>query len=357
MRKRTKVSVGVVAVVVAAALVAGSVVILRRNDRGSDPVASSQDPTVPVAKTDLVETQQIDGTLGYAGTVSVETDRNSIVTWLPQPGDTITRGQHVYDGDNQPVPLLYGKLPFWRDLYDGVADGPDVQILEQNLQKLGYGGGLTVDDRFTAATTAAVRKWQKARHAERTGRVKVGDVVVLPGAVRVAEVKAKLGTRAAGEVLTATGIRKQVTVDLPATKSALAVRGSKVTVGLPDGKNASGKVVTVGTTAKAPPNKDDGGDKTPTLPVVIALDDPAVTGALDGAPVTVDFRGTVHKGVLAVPVNALLALAEGGFGVQAVAGDGTKRIVVVELGAFADGRVEIRGNGLSAGMKVTVPAT
>jgi peptidoglycan hydrolase-like protein with peptidoglycan-binding domain len=241
-------------------------------------------------------------------------------------------------------------------LYDGVAKGPDVLILEQNLRKLGYGGGLNVDDEFTAATAAAVRKWQKARGAERTGRVKVGDVIVLPGAIRVAEVKAKIGTRAAGEVLTATGVRKQVTVNLPATKSALAARGSKVTVGLPDGKNASGKVVTVGTTAKAP-GKDDGGDKTPTLPVVIALDDPAVTGALDGAPVTVDFRGTVHKGVLAVPVNALLALAEGGFGVQAVDADGTKRIVVVELGAFAGGRVEVKGNGVTAGMKVTVPAT
>ncbi|WP_285689171.1 peptidoglycan-binding protein [Actinoplanes sp. NBRC 103695] len=355
MRKRTKVAV--VAVAVTAAVIAGSVVILTRDDRGGEQVAAGQDLTTPVVKTDLVETQQVDGTLGYAGTVSVETDRSSIVTWLPQPGDTITRGQHVYDGDNQPVPLLYGKLPFWRELYHGVADGPDVRILEQNLRKLGYGGGLNVDDEFTAATAAAVRKWQKALGAERTGRVKVGDVVVLPGAIRVAEVKAKIGTRAAGEVLTATGVRKQVTVDLPPTKSALAVRGSKVTVGLPDGKNASGKVVTVGTTAKAPSGDDDGGDKTPTLPVVIALDDPAVTGALDGAPVTVDFRGTVHKGVFAVPVNALLALAEGGFGVQAVAGDGTKRIVVVELGAFAGGRVEIKGNGLTAGMKVTVPAT
>jgi hypothetical protein len=253
--------------------------------------------------------------------------------------------------------LLYGKLAFWREVYDRVADGAVVRMLEENLQKLGLGGGLTVDNKFTEATAAAVRKWQKARGAERTGRVKVGNVVVLPGAVRVAEVKAKLGTHAVGEVLTATGIRKQVTVALPATKSAVAVKGSRVTVGLPDGKKAGGKIVTVGTTAKAPPGKDDGGDKTPTLPVVIALDDPAVTGALDGAPVTVDFRGTVHKGVLAVPVNALLALAEGGFGVQAVATDGQKRIVVVKLGAFAAGRVEITGNGLTAGMKVTVPAT
>ena len=57
-----------------------------------------------------------------------------------------------------------------------------------------------------------------------------------------------------------------------------------------------------------------------------------------------------------MPVNALLALSEGGFGVQSVADDGAKRIVPVELGAFANGQVEVKGDGLTAGMKVTVPA-
>jgi peptidoglycan hydrolase-like protein with peptidoglycan-binding domain len=343
----------VVIATLTAGVVAGSLLIGTRGDGNRHRVASDQEPTVPVVKTDLVETQQVDGTLGYAGTTSVVAVRSPMVTWLPQPGDTITRGQHVYDGDNQPVPLLYGRLPFWRELHAGVADGPDVRILEENLQKLGYGDGLTVDDKFTDATASAVRKWQKALGAARTGKVEVGDVVVLPSEIRVADVKAQTGTRAAGEILTATGVSKQVTVDLPATKSALAVKGNKVTVGLPDGTNANGTITTVGTTAKAPADKQD----SPTLPVTIALDDPAVTGALDGAPVTVNFQGTVHKGVLAVPVNALLALAEGGFGVQAVAGDGTKRIVTVSLGAFANGRVEVKGAGLTAGMNVTVPAT
>jgi peptidoglycan hydrolase-like protein with peptidoglycan-binding domain len=348
VRVGTKISLAV-AVTVTVGFVAGGFVLAGRADRRPAPTADPQ-PTVPVVKTDLVETQQVDGTLGYAGTAAVTSERSPILTWLPQPGDTVTRGQHVYDGDNQPVPLLYGKKPFWRDLYDGVSDGPDVKILEQNLRALGYGEGLTIDDTYTAATAARVRQWQKALGVKRTGRVGLGDVVVLPGPIRVAVVRATTGARAGGEILTATGTRKQVTVDLPVTKSALAVKGSRVTVGLPDGKNAAGRIVAVGTIATAK-------DQSATLPVTVALDDPAVTGALDGAPVTVDLRGTVHKGVLAVPVDALLALAEGGFGVQVAGDDGSRRIVPVELGAFANGKVEVSGGGLAAGVKVTVPAT
>lgn len=348
MRTGTRITV---AATVVAGLAVGAFVVTARGDRRPAPAAAAP-PTVPVVRTDLVETQQVDGTLGYAGTAVVSSELNGIVTWLPQPGDTIARGQHVYEAGGRPVPLFYGTKPFWRDLYDGVSDGPDVRILEQNLKALGYGEGLTVDDTYTAATAARVRQWQKALGVERTGRVALGDVVVLPGPIRVAQVRATPGARATGEILTATGTRKQVTVDLPATKSALAVKDRRVTVGLPDGRTATGRIVSVGTVATAKDKPDSA-----TLPVTIALDDPAVTGALDGAPVTVDLRGTVHKGVLAVPVDALLALAEGGFGVQAADGGGTLRIVPVELGAFANGKVEVKGAGLAAGMKVTVPAT
>jgi peptidoglycan hydrolase-like protein with peptidoglycan-binding domain len=354
VRTRTKIGLAVAATATAG-LGAGAVVVATGGDRHPAPVAEPP-PTVAVTKTDLVETQQVDGILGYAGTATVTAQRSRIVTWLPQPGDTIVRGQHLYDGDNQPVPLFYGKTPFWRDLHDGVADGPDVKTLERNLRALGFGEGLTVDDTYTAATAARVRQWQKSLGVRRTGQVALGDVIVLPGPVRVAEVPAKTGAPAAGEILTATGTRKQVAVDLPVTKSALAVKGGRVTVGLPDGKTATGRITAVGTVATAK-DKQDGQQNSATIPVTIALDDPAVTGALDGAPVTVDFRGTTHKGVLAVPVDALLALAEGGFGVQVVADGGGSRIVAVQLGAFANGRVEVRGDGLAAGMKVTVPAT
>ncbi|MFF3853201.1 peptidoglycan-binding protein [Micromonospora sp. NPDC002575] len=329
--------------------------------RQGDPPAPVDRPesTVPVTKTDLVETQQVDGQLGYAGTASVIAGRNTMVTWLPQPGDTITRGQRVYDGDNRPVLLLYGKTPFWRELSLGVTDDPDVQILEENLRSLGYGKNLTVDNKFTAATAAVIRKWQKDHGLEQTGTVALGDVVVLPGPIRVAEVKAKTGAPASGEILTATGTVKQVTVDLPVTKSGLAVKEKAVTVGLPDGTTGTGKITAVGAivAADGKGNGQNSAGGTPTILVTIALDDPAVTGTLDGAPVTVNFRGEEHKGVLTVPVNALLALAEGGFGVQKVSDDGSKSIVTVELGAFANSRVEITGTGVVEGMKVTVPAT
>jgi multidrug efflux pump subunit AcrA (membrane-fusion protein) len=75
---------------------------------------------------------------------------------------------------------------------------------------------------------------------------------------------------------------------------------------------------------------------------------------LDGAPVTVGFTGETRKNVLAVPVNALLADAKGGYSVEVVDSAG-RRLVPVELGVFADGQVEVSGNGLKAGMRVEVP--
>ncbi|WP_243708481.1 hypothetical protein [Actinomadura sp. GC306] len=61
-----------------------------------------------------------------------------------------------------------------------------------------------------------------------------------------------------------------------------------------------------------------------------------------------------RKGVLSVPVEALLALREGGFGVEVVDGAG-RRLVPVDVGAFGGGRVEVAG-GVREGMKVGVPA-
>ncbi len=57
-----------------------------------------------------------------------------------------------------------------------------------------------------------------------------------------------------------------------------------------------------------------------------------------------------------MPVNALLALIEGGYAVERVEADGTTRLVRVELGIFQDAWVEVRGTGLAAGDSVVVPS-
>ena len=71
--------------------------------------------------------------------------------------------------------------------------------------------------------------------------------------------------------------------------------------------------------------------------------------------VDVGFTASERKDVLTVPVAALLALAEGGYGVRSSTA-ATTRIVAVETGLFADGRVEVTGDGLAEGMTVGVPA-
>ena len=59
-----------------------------------------------------------------------------------------------------------------------------------------------------------------------------------------------------------------------------------------------------------------------------------------------------------MPVNALLALLEGGYAVEVVAADGTTHLVGVETGMFQDGWVEIEvpSGGLAEGDKVVVPS-
>jgi hypothetical protein len=91
--------------------------------------------------------------------------------------------------------------------------------------------------------------------------------------------------------------------------------------------------------------------------VTVTLDDPAATGSVDQAPVKVGITSDSRKRVLAVPVNALLALAEGGYGVRVVDGTASGRIVAVTTGLFARGTVEVSGEGIAEGAQVEVPAS
>src|SRR5262249_2024779 len=203
--------------------------------------------TARVTRTDLADSTEMDGTLGYDGSVTVTGAGRGTLTWLPTPGTTVRRGQRLYSVDARPVPLLVGDLPLYRPLHTGVPDGPDVRVLEQNLAALGYGDGLAVDETFSAATAAAVKAWQHDLGLAETGALGPGDAVVLPAAVRLAPVAATPGARARGSLLPAPRTTRSVPVDLPVAQQELASRGARVQVELPDGRLVAGTVASIGT--------------------------------------------------------------------------------------------------------------
>jgi peptidoglycan hydrolase-like protein with peptidoglycan-binding domain len=313
--------------------------------------------TAAVTRRDLRATEAVDGTLGYGETRLLANQRQGTVTALPEEGSVVTRGRSLYRVDGKPVPLLYGRLPAWRALSVGVDDGPDVRQLEQNLVALGYDPdrAVTVDSHFTWATRAAVRRWQEALGLEETGSVQPGDAVWQPGPVRVASRKAAVGdsARPGSPVLEVTDTTRQVTIDLDASRQPYVHAGDRVDLELPGGRTTTGRVASVGKVATVPAG-DGSGEGDPTVELVVSLDHPKATGRLDQAPVDASITTEVRKGVLAVPVSALLALAEGGYAVE-VERDGRRQLVGVETGLFADGQVEVEGQGLRAGDRVVVP--
>jgi peptidoglycan hydrolase-like protein with peptidoglycan-binding domain len=317
------------------------------------PTSSARPPsTAPITRTTLYDREKHDGTLGHGTEKEVSGRLGGTVTWLPDTGAVVQRGQALYRVDDKPVLLLYGALPAYRELRSG-SEGADVRQLETELRALGY-TGFTVDDEYTSSTAAAVEKWQKASGLTETGVVELGRVVYAAGPVRVASVSASIGDAAQGALLTVSGTSRVVTVELEVSDQRLAVKGATVTVELPNGKSAQGTISAVTTVVE--PAKGDS-EATTKIEVTVSLpeaDQASITG-FDQATVDVTFTAAERKNVLTVPVAALLALAEGGYGVQVVE-NGASRIVRVETGLFSGGRVEISGDGLAEGMTVGMPS-
>jgi hypothetical protein len=341
---------------------------------GSNPVG-----TAPVVRTNLATTVQVGGSIGYDGsyTVAALGGGGGVYTWLPQPGEVIRQDQRVYSVSNQPVPLLYGSIPAYRAFSVGMSDGADVGELTRDLIALGYGAGLAQSDYYSAATAAAVQPRHPPRALPATGEIPLGEVVFEPGPIRVTSVTPTAGAPvggAGGTVLTATGTTPIVTVDLGVAEEYLVKPGDAVSVVLPDGTSTvGGKVDTVGSVATCPggsgvgtgassadlsPCSSAGGNSnaTPTVTVTITMDATPPGATLDQAPVNVNITSQTADDVLAVPVNALLALAGGGFGVDVVTGK-TSHLAGVTTGLYSNNLVQISGSGITAGMRVQVPSS
>ncbi|MFD4555652.1 hypothetical protein ACFWP5_15235 [Streptomyces sp. NPDC058469] len=381
-----------VVIAVAALLTAGVVGVslagVRSGGKPSGAAASGAPrvSTVAVVRTDLSSTLSLNGTLGYGRTVSVKGGKDGLVTQLPAVGAKVSRGRSLYRLDDRPVPVFYGTTPLFRPLDTRGLMGRDVKVVADNLRALGYdigaqpASGSWVAQRpeptgaasaspssspsaspspsyvrvkpgegvLTASLIAAVGRWQTQVGMPSTGVLGAGDVAVLPGEVRVGAVQAQPGDPATGTLMSVTGTAKSVSVPLDATDVDSIQQGDKATVTLPDNSEAHGTVSAISTDAQAADQAGGDSGGTPQLVVTVSLDGTAALRRLNSAPVQVQFTGQTKKGVLAVPVGALLALSGGGYALQLPGG----RLLAVETGMFAKGLVEVSGTGITAGTKV-----
>ncbi len=453
------------AIVLAGGAVGSGVAVAASGSRGGAALSPGGGPvaTAPVIRTDLINTLQVGGSIGYDGsdcagagassaacstdtqkvsqdqttltqaqqqlataqwTVQTDDDQDqakvgadqvklqgdqatlasaqatamnpgTTYTWLPQAGAIIKEDQRVYAVNDEPVPLLYGSIAAYRAFYVGMSGGADVGELTRDLIKLGYGDGLAQSDHYSPATAVAVERWQAARGLPATGEILLGAVVFERGPIRVTSVTPSVGSSVGGSggggagsgggggggtVLTATSTTPVVSLDLPVTQEYLVKPGDTVSVVLPDGTTTEGgHVQTVGTVAtcaggtgtgtggsgsadqspcsSAGSSGGSGSNSSATVTVTITMDSTPPGAALDQAPVNVNITSQRADNVLAVPVNALVALAGGGYGVDVVTGSGTPRLVGVTTGLYSSTQVQVSGPGITAGTKVEVPSS
>jgi hypothetical protein len=386
-RKRRAAAIGVVIVV---AGVAATLAV-------TDPFASTRaaptagaDPTAlaTVTERSLSSQTQVNATLGYAGNYNVIAPSASgsassgstqpggtsqsgagTFTALPTVGQVVSQGQSLYSTNLDPVVLLYGATPASRNLSEGMS-GADVAQLNADLSALGDASTAALDpssDYFSAATATALEKLQANLGVTQTGRLTLGQAVFLPTAARVTSA-ANLGGPAqpGATVLQATSTTRAVLVALDATQQSEVKVGDHVTITLPDNQTTPGVVTSVGTVATLPSSGSSGGSAssssssgsgTPTIQVDVTPTDPAATGTLDQAPVTVTITTATVNDALVVPVDALLAQSSGGYAVEVVGTGGIHHLALVSLGLFddADGLVQVTSSGLAAGDRVVVP--
>ena len=364
-RRWVTVTVAGVAVMVLAAA-AGAVWLAggfgARGTSGSGNGAGLYGTTTQTVKRETLSAQTtLSATLGYAGSYTVSVPSSGLsgssarFTWLPRAARVIRQGQVLYRTDNGvPAYLLYGRVPAWRELAEGMR-GADVAQLNRDLVRLGYAGSGYIAgpgwDYFSWDTRYGLEQLQAKLGLEQTGTLPLGQAVFQPRALRVTAARASLGGAASGPVFSATSARHVVSISLDAADQSEVTKGDPVTITLPDGSVTPGVISSVGKVAS-------GSGSSAKIAVLVRLRHPAAAGHLDQAPVTVNITTSRVKNALVVPVAALVA-RPGGYAVEVVGPGGGHRLIRVIPGLFDDaaGLVQVTGPGLAAGQRVVVPAS
>lgn len=310
----------------------------------TDPTAESAVETVEVVRGDLSSDYEFTGQVSYGESWTLPLTVQGIVTASHARGTVVDFGEELIEVGGDPVFLAEGDVPMYRELAltSTHTTGEDVAQLQLFLLAGGFDddGRLTVDGDFGASTRRAVIDWQESLGLEETGMVDPSLIVFSPSPLRV-EATNRVGTTF--DTLVVTEAMSTVTVDISASQRSQIPTDGEVTVELADGTILTGLV--------ADHERVVGDDGSTSWRAVIEVD-----GDISGDETSVLVYSTVvdASDVLIVPTSSLLAVAEGGFAVEAVDGD-TTRLVPVEVGRVVDARAEITGD-IEPVDQVVVPA-
>ncbi|MGL5859994.1 MAG: hypothetical protein ACRCY9_01890, partial [Phycicoccus sp.] len=267
-----------------------------------------------------------------------------VLTGLADLGSWLGDGLVAYSANGEPTVVMVDDTPSYRILREGDS-GPDVQAVEELLDRLDRAGGMTVDDEFTSATADAIVDWEAdLGRADPDGVVELGDLLVVSEPQEVTGAIADIGDEVpvGTELLDVGAGASDAVVDVAVEDLVGWTVGARAEVDIADRKRVA-RVRTVGRDAI------DGR-------VEVRLEIGDEEEVAPGAPLEVTVTAGSRSGAVTVPLAALVSGSDGAPVVRTVTGSGADaadREVEVTVGLVVDGLVEV--TGVDEGTRVRVP--
>lgn len=313
----------------------------RQPSEAPDEPASTA--TIPIVRQTLRSVERFPADLTYGESRDLTATTSGVVTWVAPVNSLVGSGDRLWAIDNQPTVFLIGELPLYRELYRGAERGPDIEQLEQILIGLGYGPtGWEPDDRFNWTTRTAVREFEDDHDLIIDGRLSMSEVVIGQQPLRVAST-ANIGDAVTPTqpVVGTTSPDAVVTITISSRQYAWLRDRTQLWAELIDQRKL-GLVF-----EDAVPTPDESNSTT--------YDVSYRSDAVDIKPQPVELvvEETIATDALVVPVDALVALVEGGYALE-VAQQGESVLRRVEVIGFDDTLVAVEGD-VAEGDAVVVP--
>ncbi len=170
-------------------------------DPPRDPLAAPSTVMYTVQRGVVEDSFPMTVTARWPVTTTVSSPVAGVVTAVMKAaGAKVAEGDSPLTVDLQPVVLVTGSVPMFRDLALGIK-GPDVAQLQRFLSRKGFYRG-SVDGTYSRLTRAAVLRWQRSIGLERTGSVPASALVFVPALPVTVRPVVSVGDRiAAGDAL------------------------------------------------------------------------------------------------------------------------------------------------------------